>query len=95
MGHPFNHHLPEASLTAGYRLVEPPDGLLGDRCEEIDEIAIGIAEQDGAIPPGHGCWLLHPVADEGLEPLEFLVHIIDEELDDHGVVVRRTGGVVE
>jgi hypothetical protein len=44
-------------------------GFFSDGGEEIDEIAVGIAEQDGPISPGHRGWLLHPVADEGLQPL--------------------------
>ena len=63
--------------------------------EEIDEVAVGIAEQDGPISPGHRGWLLHPVADEGLEPLVLAIDVIDEELDDHGVVVRGASRIVE
>src|SRR5450755_5006096 len=74
---------------------EPLDGFFGDGGEEIDEVAVGIAEQRGAIPPGHRCGLLYPLAHEGLEPLVFFVHIIDLELDDHRVVVRRAGRVIE
>ena len=74
---------------------EPLDGFFGDGGEEIDEVAVRIAEQYGAIPPGHRRGLLHPVAHEGLEPLVFFVHIIDVELYDHGMVVRWAGRVLE
>jgi signal transduction histidine kinase len=83
--------MPPDSLSAA----EPLDGFLGDRGEEVDEVAVGIAEQDGPVSPGHRGRLLYPFADEGLQPLVLAVHVIDEELDDHGVVVRGASRVVE
>jgi len=91
----YQHHLPGGSLGTRNRLAEPLDGFLGHGGKEIDQVAVGVAEQDGAIPPGHGRRLLHPLEDDGPEPLEFFVHVIDEELDDDGVVVRWAGRVVE
>ena len=45
---------------------EPVDGVVGDRGEQVDEVAIRIVEEDGRVPPGHECWLLLPLADDGV-----------------------------
>jgi len=73
--------------------VELLDGVLGDWCEEVDKVPVGVAEQDGAVAPRHGGGLLHPVADQGLEPLILAVDVINAELDDDGVVVGGASGV--
>jgi len=73
--------------------VELLDGVLGDWCEEVDKVPVGVAEQDGAVAPRHGGGLLHPVADQGLEPLILAVDVINAELDDDGEVVGGASGV--
>lgn len=55
LGRAGSRLLPAASL----------DGIVGHRGEKVDEIAIGIAEQDGAVSPGHEYWLLLPLPDDG------------------------------
>lgn len=74
---------------------ESLDGAFGGRGEEVDEIAIGIAEEDGAVSPGHECWLLLPVADDGLEPFVLSVHIVDHPFEDGGLIVYGACCVVE
>src|SRR5580698_5175217 len=74
---------------------EALDGVFGGRGEEVDEVAIGIAEEDGAVPPGHERWLLHPLADDGLQALVLGVDIVNHPLDDGRLVVGGAGRVVE
>jgi hypothetical protein len=74
---------------------ESPEGVLGGRGEEVDEVAVGITEQDGAISPGHERRILHPFADDRLQPLVLGVDVIDRELDDGSLVLRGLGRVVE
>jgi hypothetical protein len=38
------------------------------------------AEQDGAVPPRHRGWLLHPVADEWFQALVLGIDVLDAEL---------------
>src|ERR1039458_8919347 len=69
--------------ASGPRLAaELLDGFFGDRREEVDEVAVGVAEQDGAVAPGHRGGLLNPVVDQRREPLVFAVDVLDAELDD-------------
>jgi hypothetical protein len=68
--------------------------LGADRREEIDEIAVGVAEEQGAVAPGHGRRRLDEVADDGLQPGIFRIDVGDAEFDDGAVIVgraRRTG----
>ena len=72
---------------------EPLDRFLADRSEEIHEVAVGVAEQDGAVSPRHGGWFLHPVGDEWLQARVLGVDVVDAELDNYGVIVSRARGV--
>jgi hypothetical protein len=58
-----------------------------------DDPELQIAERDST--PMAWLLLLHPLAYETLEALEFFVNLIDEELDDHGVVVCWSSRIVE
>jgi hypothetical protein len=68
------------------------DGGLGDGGEEVDEVAVGIAEQQRPVAPRHRGGLVDEVLDEAGQVLVHAVHIVDEELDDDGVVVGRPCG---
>src|ERR1700676_1969796 len=79
------------------QVVSPPtskavflDGLRAHRCEEIDQVAVGIAKEQGPISPRHRRRLLNHVADHRLEFPICSVDVIDAELDDRGMVVGRT-----
>src|ERR1700691_6489469 len=61
------------------------DGGRGDRGEEVDEVAVRVAEQQRPVAPGHRGGLLDEVLDEACQALVHAVHVVDEELDDHGV----------
>src|SRR6516162_3455222 len=74
---------------------ESLDGLFRGRGEEVDKVAVGIAEEDRAVSPRHEGWLLLPVAHDGLEPLVLCVNVVDDPLDDGGLVMGGTGRVVE
>src|ERR1017187_4271455 len=77
-----------AALSAG----ELVDGGLGDGSEEVDEVAVGIAEQQRPVAPGHRGGLIVEVLDEAGQVPVHAVHVVDEELDDDSVVVGRPGG---
>jgi DHA1 family inner membrane transport protein len=77
-----------AGLSAG----ELVDGGLGDGGEEVDEVAVGIAEQQRPVAPWHRGGLVDEVRDEAGQVLVDSVDVVDEELDDDGAVVGRPGG---
>ena len=64
----------------------------GVRGEEADEIAIGVTQQQRPVTPGQRGGLGDEAPDEPGLVLMHAVHVIDEELDDHGVVAGRVGG---
>jgi hypothetical protein len=71
------------------------DRFLGDGCEQVDEVSVGMAEQDWAVAPRHRGWFLDPVLDEVLQARVFGVDVVDAEFDDRSVVVGgacRPGG---
>jgi hypothetical protein len=47
--------------------------------EEVDEVSIGIAEQNGAVAPRHRGGFLDPVIDELLQARVFRVDVVDAE----------------
>jgi len=69
-------------------------GVFGDGREQVDEVAVGVAEQDGAVAPGHRRRLLHPLVDQRGESLVLAVDVVDKELNDHAVVVGGPRGVL-
>src|ERR1700722_20729871 len=68
------------------------DGGRGDGGEEVDEVAVGVAEQQRPVAPRHRGGLVDEVLDEALQVLVHAVHVVDEELDNDGAVGGRTGG---
>ena len=76
-------------------LITPHCGLFGGRGEEVDKVSVGIAEEDGAVSPRHEGWLLLPLADDAAEPLVLALNVVDDPLDDGGLVTGGSGGVVE
>src|SRR5579863_868173 len=77
------------------RPYESLDGVVGDRGEKVDEVAIGRAKEEGTDRKRHECRLLLPIADDGLEPLVLSVDIVNHPLDDRGLVACGAGRVVE
>src|SRR5215472_15251566 len=61
------------------------------RREHVDQVAVRIAKQHGAVAPRHLCRRLHPVVDVFLQPLVFGVDVLDFEIEDRGAVGRRLG----
>jgi len=62
------------------------------RGDEVDEVAVGVTEQERPVAPRHRGGLVDEVLDEAGQVLVHAVHVVGEELDDHGAVVARTGG---
>jgi PAS domain S-box-containing protein len=73
------------------RLGELLDGGRGDRGEEVDEASVGVTEEQRPVTPGHGGGLLDDVIDPAGQFLVRLVHVVNQELDDHGPVVSGAG----
>jgi hypothetical protein len=59
--------------------------------KEVDEVADGVPEQQRPVAPGHPGGLVGEVLDEAGQVLVHAVHVVDEELDDDGVVGRPGG----
>jgi len=67
-----------------------------DAGEEVDDVAVWVAEIDGAGAPRLGCGRFYPGLDDGLQPQVFLIDIGDLEFEDRAAVscgLRRSGDV--
>jgi hypothetical protein len=74
------------SVDGGRAASESGGSLLGDRREEIDEIAVRVAEQDRAVSPRHRGRLLHPTLHMRSQAGEFGVDVVYSELKDDAAV---------
>src|ERR1700722_10527071 len=83
------HAAGSASAWSAGELVE---GGLGDGGEEVDEVAVGITEQQRPVAPRHRGGLVDEVLDEAGQVLVHAVDVVDKELDDYGAVVGWPGG---
>jgi hypothetical protein len=68
---------------------------LADRCKEVDEVAVGIAEQHRPVSPWLRSWFQDKL--DSFETRPRSVHIIDLEFDDCRSIGRRSSrtGVVQ
>ena len=79
-----------SALVRWDRGSEALDRLGCRRGEEVDEVALRVADQQGPVAPRHGRRLLHDVELELiLEPVVLGIDVGDEELDDHGPIRAR------
>jgi len=63
--HPRNHPLKASSWMYCHSTptAEPFDRFLGHGLEEVNEVAVGIAEKHRTVSPRHRGWFLHPIID--------------------------------
>jgi hypothetical protein len=62
-----------------------------DRGKQIDEVSVGIAEQQCAIAPRHCGGRGHNLVQPPAKTFVFGVHVSDEELDDGTSIARGLG----
>src|SRR6185437_9768886 len=67
-------------------------GLIADRSEEVDQVAVGIAEQHRANAPRLDRRFHHELADEGGEPLALAIDVFDLEIENGRPIGSRHGG---
>ena len=65
------------------------DRLWSDRGKVVNQVAIGIPKEERAIAPWHGGRFLHELAKCFLHASKFLIHILDQELENHAPIGRR------
>jgi hypothetical protein len=58
---------------------------------KVEEVPVGVAEQDRTIAPWHRRRLLDPFANEGRQACVLGIDVVDAEFDDDAVVVSGMG----